>query len=758
MTSSLAGTVEARASAVSLPGDAAPPGWRAELVSRLLPRLVSALEERRPDAPNEPPGDVERHVETVRLLRDAVYEAIDTRAPDVSPRQLRFVADWFAAEIERSLRIQNLQYAALLDSIPDHLFMHDVDFRISIVNRAYTDGLRAAGLGPGRIIGRRLIDEMDLPDPFKQYIRGVVGRVAQGESVTQEFQAPPRLGGHWREHHCIPVHDAEGRVTGVAVSSRDIHARKLAEARLQLLSRIGALAATGSYDELVGGLAHLSIPELADWCVVDVVEDCRVRRRIVAHRDPAAQAAAEDILRLAPAGGAAPAVDRDRLCSEPRVIEDLDGPELRECDPQLGELAGRLGVNTAIRVPVPVLGGLAAMVTFVFAPEWIRRHGPEDLELAREVARRAAQAMENARLQDKLRQSEARFRVALSRANISVFEQDSDLRFRWSYNSPFVADDGLVVGKTVGQFMPPDAACRMEAWERQVLETGEGARLEIDFDLAGERRHFLANCEPIRGPRGIAGVTGAIVDITETKRAQEALAQAVAFRERLIGILGHDLRNPLSAVLALARLLREHSGIPDRARVGLDRIVQSAARMNEMIGTILDFTSVRFRGEVPLARETVALDTVASSIVDELRAAHPERTIEIASDGDLRGRWDGGRLGQVLSNLVANALSHGTREAPVRVLLSRDDGGAILAVTNRGPAIPAELKERLFEPFWQGPRDGAPPPNGLGLGLFITREIVRAHGGSIDVRCDGGSTTFTVRLPVEGPAADRPPC
>jgi signal transduction histidine kinase len=407
---------------------------------------------------------------------------------------------------------------------------------------------------------------------------------------------------------------------------------------------------------------------------------------------------------------------------------------------------------------VPVLGNLAAVATFVFAPECARRHGPEDLQVALDVARRAAQTMENAHLQDKLRQSEARFRVALSRANISVFEQDSELRYRWSYNSPFVPDDNLVLGKTASEFMPAEAARRLEPWKRQVLESGEGTRLEIEFDLGGERRHYLANCEPIRGARGIAGVTGAIVDITETKRAQEALAQAVAFRERLIGILGHDLRNPLSAVLALARLLRESSGIPDRARLGLERIFQSAARMNEMIGTILDFTNLRFRGQVPLAYETVALDAVAGSIVDELRAAHPERTIEIATDGDVRGRWDGGRLGQVLSNLVANALSHGARDAPVRVLLSRDEGGAVLAVTNRGPAIPAELREHLFEPFWQGPRDGTPPSNGLGLGLFITREIVRAHGGSIDVGSDGGSTTFTVRLPVEGASASGPRC
>ena len=248
---------------------------------------------------------------------------------------------------------------------------------------------------------------------------------------------------------------------------------------------------------------------------------------------------------------------------------------------------------------------------------------------------------------------------------------------------------------------------------RRVLDTGVGARIELDFVRNGERRCFLATLEPIRGPGGVVGITRTAVDITETRRAQEELAQAVAPREQLMGVLSHDLRHPL------------------------------------------DFTQLRFRGEMPLSSEMISLGSVAGTIIDVLRVAHPERTIDFVDQSEVRGCWDVVRLGQLVSNLVGNALTHGAADAPVQVSVSQDDQGASLVVTSRGPTIPAEERERLFEPFWQGCRDGGLTRRRLRLGLFISREIVRAHGGTIDVHSRDGGTTFTGRLPVRAasPAA-----
>jgi signal transduction histidine kinase len=293
----------------------------------------------------------------------------------------------------------------------------------------------------------------------------------------------------------------------------------------------------------------------------------------------------------------------------------------------------------------------------------------------------------------------------------------------------------------------------LDELERRVIETGEGAGTAVSRILAGKRRHLLVRYEPLRGIGGIEGVTGAAVDVTELKEAEEQLARELGFRERMMGILGHDLRNPVSAVLALAGLLRREDGMSDKARERLGVIEQSARRMNEMIGTLLDFTRLRFHGSLPVAVEEIDLDELVRGIVAELQAAHRRRTIELCASGNLRGRWDPGRIAQLLSNLAANALWHGALESPVRVSLAGEGEAVLLSVSNRGPVIPPELVDRLFEPFQQGTDSSGNGRRGLGLGLFIVREIVRVHGGTIDVRSCDDLTTFAVTLPRTAPLA-----
>ncbi|MDB4969693.1 MAG: multi-sensor signal transduction histidine kinase [Myxococcales bacterium] len=729
----------------------APARCPAERTSALLHELVAALRRQRVDlAPCDMHFaigvDVEPLLSTVRLLKECVYDEIDERGLAVPPRELRLIGDWFAELSEKSLREQNRRLVAMLDALPDQLLLQDVDGRFIFLNRAAAEMATAmTGLSRKELIGRAFLD-IELPDGFKQYIRAVTARVQKGESVKEEFLLPGPNGGRWREHHLAPVTDAQGKVEAIAIANRDIHARKVAEERLQLLSKVGTLAATTEYEGVLTGVARLSIPELADWCIIDVVEDGRVRRGKVAHRDPAKVALAEEILQFSPERSDL-SIGRDVLSGGLFLVGELDDAGMRERDPKFYDVIHRLGASSVMIIPFVVLGAPIAVATFVFTPESGRRHGPEDLALAQEMARRAAQIIENARLHERLRRSEARFRVALERSNIAVFEVDTDFRIRWMYNAQ-LGDKASAIDKTVGDFLPFDASADLDAIKRRVLQTGEGARTAVDAVVGGERRHLLVNYEPLREVGGIIGLTGTAVDITDAKKIQEELAQALAFRERVMGILSHDLRNPLSSVLGLAGLLRQQETLSENAKEGLRRIERSAERMNEMIGTILDFTNLRFRGAPRLSVEAVQLDVLARTIVDELRVAHPGRTIEIDAQGDLRGRWDGGRIAQVVSNLVGNALTHGARESPVQLSLSAEDGSVFLSVTNRGPTIPEEFVDQLFEPFRQGPDDGdALRPRGLGLGLFIVRQIVIAHGGEVDVRSRDQVTTFTVHLP-----------
>lgn len=160
--------------------------------------------------------------------------------------------------------------------------------------------------------------------------------------------------------------------------------------------------------------------------------------------------------------------------------------------------------------------------------------------------------------------------------------------------------------------------------------------------------------------------------------------------------------------------------------------------MLEMIATLLDFSESRFKGALPISPAATDLGEVARSVVDEFLAANPGRRVDLATLGDSRGSWDPARMAQVVSNLVGNALTHGARTDPVRVSLAGDADELRLVVWNGGNRIPPELLPAIFEPFRGRRSSDTSHARGLGLGLYIAKQIVAAHGGQIDVRSTDG--------------------
>jgi signal transduction histidine kinase len=211
----------------------------------------------------------------------------------------------------------------------------------------------------------------------------------------------------------------------------------------------------------------------------------------------------------------------------------------------------------------------------------------------------------------------------------------------------------------------------------------------------------------------------------------------------MMGVLGHDLRNPLNAArLAAATLLR--GDLPDAVREKVAVIERAADRMSEMIETLLDLAWVRGQGGLPVTRVPTHLGEIARGVASEFAAAFPNRTVEVDARGELQGRWDPARVGEAISNLLANALAHGDPRSPVGLSVDGSAEAVVVKVRNEGPAIPSELRPVLFEPFSRGSTSA----HGLGLGLFIVKEIATAHGGSIDVESSADTgTVFTLVLP-----------
>jgi signal transduction histidine kinase len=216
-------------------------------------------------------------------------------------------------------------------------------------------------------------------------------------------------------------------------------------------------------------------------------------------------------------------------------------------------------------------------------------------------------------------------------------------------------------------------------------------------------------------------------------------------REQFVAVLGHDLRNPLASISAASRVL-SRMAVPEDARPIITLISNSVDRMSGLIDNVTDFARGRLGGGLVLDRQdAVPLRPMLEQVIAEMRSAHPERIIEsdLSAVGSLR--CDPGRIGQLLSNLVSNALTHGAADRPVRVE-ARMDESFELSVRNAGEPIPAAVMGSLFKPFFRG--SAGRNDQGLGLGLYIADEIARAHGGTLNAASTAEETCFTFRMPA----------
>jgi signal transduction histidine kinase len=243
------------------------------------------------------------------------------------------------------------------------------------------------------------------------------------------------------------------------------------------------------------------------------------------------------------------------------------------------------------------------------------------------------------------------------------------------------------------------------------------------------------------------------VDAEERRASSEAALfserQSSELREQFIAVLGHDLRNPLASIDAGAALLAREK-LEGKARTILPLMQKSVRRMANLIDNVLDLARGRLAGGLALKRNRdEPLEPALAQVVEELRAAWPERPIEADMQLDSPVDCDPARIAQLLSNLLANALVHGN--GPVRVT-ARSEGGALeLAVANGGAPIPPEVMARIFQPFYRAAADGN--RQGLGIGLYIASEIARAHGGTLSVTSDDTETRFTLRVPAQAQPA-----
>ncbi len=221
--------------------------------------------------------------------------------------------------------------------------------------------------------------------------------------------------------------------------------------------------------------------------------------------------------------------------------------------------------------------------------------------------------------------------------------------------------------------------------------------------------------------------------------------ETLRWNEMFGALLAHDLRNPLSAILASAQLLQRRSPEP-HAQEAAARIISSGTRMGRMIEDMLDLARARLGGGIVVKREPANFKALVDKVIREHQAASPDRVIETVAEGDFHGEWDSERIAQVASNLIGNALKHGVAHSPVKVRLEGTGARVALSVSNVGTIAP-ELRAHLFDPFRAGQKSPG-RSEGLGLGLYIVFQLVKAHDGVVEVlTAEDPTTTFRIEVP-----------
>ncbi len=309
-------------------------------------------------------------------------------------------------------------------------------------------------------------------------------------------------------------------------------------------------------------------------------------------------------------------------------------------------------------------------------------------------------------------------------------------------SGPLTGDESIADPKVVLEQVIP----------RWMAGVASAKPFELEFPLRGAdgtSRWFLTRVRPLHDASGaVVRWVGTSTDIDDRKREE-------SFRETFLGVLGHDLRNPLSAILTTSRLMAKRDPSKPNSPAQIERIIRSGMRMQRMIDQLLDLTRARIAGGIPLNRsaEPVALAPIVARIVDEIRGANPDRVIDVQVDETCAVRLDADRFEQVVSNLLGNAVLHGDPATAVLVTLEPEAGHVSLHVQNGGAPIDPAFVPVLFNPFARNSR--APGAgSGLGLGLYISEQVVSAHGGNVSVTSTAETgTRFTVRLPSDPPPA-----
>ena len=641
------------------------------------------------------------------------------------------------------------------------LFANDAAARLV----GYPDAATFLAAPPAEWFGRfELLTDDGEPMPVER----LPGRVALATGVSPpptlvRFRIRATGEQRWSLVHATPVLDAAGRVSQVVNIFRDVTAERRGEMAQRLLAEAAAvLSSTLDVDEAARRLARICVPELADYCVVDLLEaDGQIRAGAIAHSQPERLALAMRARALRP-----PALDNPTgvaaVIREGRseMLADIPAELLESAatNDALRELLIELQLRSYVCVPLMARGRAVGALTMVYAESG--RHFDEvDLRLAEEIAARAGAAIENARLYEAVdvRRAELDAVISAMAEAVLVFDEAGALRI-----------SNRAATRLFNHDLPPT----LDELRRRLQPSHEDGERETSADIAGTDqlegekrlaasgrwldvavyRPAVATRVPSQTPGALSerradgpGWPSVVVlrDVTEARAAQVA-------REAFMGVLSHELRTPITTIYGGSELLER--GLDEgQARDVIRDIRTEAERLTRLVEDLLVMTRVE-RGGVEIGDEPVLVQRVVPPLVTQLATRFAGLKVTIEMDDDLPAvRGDVTYIEQVLRNLLTNAVRYGDGEGAgveLKVVAEDESRQVAVRVLDRGGGPGTDDPDRLFELFYRAP-DARRVPGGAGIGLFVCRQLVEAMGGRMwALPRDGGGAEFGFALPV----------
>lgn len=709
-------------------------------------------------------------------------------------------------------------------------FIYECDLRSGFTER---------GAGLARLLGylpEEIPSSMDWwneqihPDDFEQ----VLHMVTLGQSATGDHSIEYRVrhrDGHYLYvwDRATAIFDAQGQVVRLIGTTIDITARKRTEEHQRFLNEAGiALASSVEYATRLSDLARLIVPLLADWCVINLLdEQGRIESVAVVHRDPIKEQLIEELCRLHPLDPQAPhGTPHVIRTGEPELYPWITASMLQADSGSKYELELRqaLGFSSMMIVPLTHQGQTIGAISFVAAEGW-RRYTADDLLLAQDLAGRAAIAIENARLYTAAQQARIAAEQASSRAAFllqagTLLATSLDYQETLQRLAHFVVtyfSDLCVVfiaGKD-GMIQRAAAAHIDPVKERQLIALGQAA---IAPNSAHPALAVIRSAKPLLNPLVAAALEEVASDnphqyqqlqsliphshiivpliarsrvigamsfgrdtashgyeasdllVAEELAARAALAidnarlyrdvqEAVQLRDAFFSIASHELKTPLTSLLGQAQLLQRRlthaDAAPERNQRSIQVIVEQAQRLNKLLAILLDVSRLSL-GEMIVAREPLDLHALIQQVVGDFQHDLEQHTLIYRASGQpFVVLGDIMRLEQVFQNLIQNAVKYSPQGGQIVVQTERRIDHVAISVIDQGIGIAAHELGNLFQRFYRVNNAAVQHINGMGIGLYIVKEIVTAHGGEVMVSSvEGQGSAFVVSLPLAEGAAE----